>query len=134
MGLNPYLLELAKASIKRGNFEVNAPPLMPIEPTPAQGPTGKKKVPAVKQADVPPTPLSAPTATPGMPPPPATPPTNGTPPPPAEAAQFGSVSVQPIQQTDQAQPPVTTSSGASVPQPPQGAMQRAPGLVKQHGS
>jgi len=83
-----------------------------------------------KQADVPPTPMSQPTG--GLPSPGTPPPTNAAPVPPAAPQNFGSVSSPPVQQTDQAQPMITTSQGAAnVPQQSvQGARQRAPGLVK----
>jgi len=86
-----------------------------------------------KQADMPATPMSQPTG--GLPVPGTPPPTNAAAVPPAQTTNFGSISSPPVQQTDQAQPMVTTSQGAAnMPkQPVQGAQQRAPGLVKPSG-
>lgn len=181
MGLNQHLLEMAKASIKRANFESNTPPLVPAQTPPTRGPMGPgiaghlsrsaghlgmaglKSVGMAarhpilsaglplaaygayklhegmtepdtdKQADVPPTPMSAPTTTSGMPPAPVPPPTNAAPMPPSPPQSFGSIQASPVQQTDQMQPPVTTSQGANVPSSGQGAAQRAPGLVTPMG-
>lgn len=175
MGLNSYLLELAKANIKRG-FDTQVP--LPAGQLPARGlrmgpaalvgrgidaagrvvfrhpllslglplaaygahrlygdlarPASPDHAPdEVKQADVPPTPMSQPTG--GMPSPGTPPPTNAVPISSSPPQSFGSVSAQPSQQVDQAQPMVTTSQGAAnMPkQSVQGAQQRAVGLVKQ---
>lgn len=87
----------------------------------------------VKQADLPSTPMSTSTTTPGLPAAGPPPPTNAAPVAPAAPQSFGGVTASPVQQTDQAQPAITTSQGAKVPDMGQGAQTRAPGLVKQPG-
>jgi hypothetical protein len=87
----------------------------------------------VKQADLPSTPMSTSTTTPGLPAAGPPPPTNAAPVAPSAPQSFGGVTASPVQQTDQAQPAITTSQGAKVPDMGQGAQTRAPGLVKQPG-